>query len=496
MDHSISSESFLLTREDKITDVIIVLAGDRGQRTEKGVELWMQGYAPYIMVSGATVYRTITIAELMKRHAMELGVPESAIIVEPLADSTYDNAVYSKKLVAQYGMHSAIRGDDFVMDAMQVLEIISRDEDGKHQFKADIKNAASLASEMVAFANSDGGKILIGVCNDGCIAGLTRTDMSRLNQLISNAASQMIHPPINPKTENVMLPDGLVMVVTILPGISKPYMDNSGVIWVKSGADKRRVTSREEVQRMYQTSGLLHGDEIPVNGIPFSDLDLDYFRNFFEKEYGESLVEQIIPIEKLLTNMNLGRDGVFNTAGALLFAKSPQYRLPVFIVKAVSYPGNDIHVSEYLDSQDMTGKLEEIYKNSLAFMKRNLLRVQDGQSVNSLGRLEIPSIVLEELLVNALIHRDYFISAPIRIFIFSDRIEIISPGHLPNNLTIENIKNGNSNIRNPILASFATKVLPYRGLGNGIRRAVKVYPQIDFVDDREGNLFTVIIKRM
>jgi ATP-dependent DNA helicase RecG len=143
----------------------------------------------------------------------------------------------------------------------------------------------------------------------------------------------------------------------------------------------------------------------------------------------------------------------------------------------------------------MAGKLEDVYKDSLAFLKRNLLRVQDGQSVNSLGKLEIPSIVLEELLVNALIHRDYLISAPVRMFIFSDRVEIISPGHLPNNLTVENIKNGNSNIRNPILASFATKVLPYRGLGNGVRRALKLYPHIEFSNDKEGNLFKVVIQR-
>ena len=82
-------------------------------------------------------------------------------------------------------------------------------------------------------------------------------------------------------------------------------------------------------------------------------------------------------------------------------------------------------------------------------------------------------------MANALIHRDYFISAPVRIFLYSDRIEIVSPGHLPNFLTVENIKAGNSNIRNPILASFATKILPYRGLGSGIRRALKAYPDID-----------------
>jgi len=99
------------------------------------------------------------------------------------------------------------------------------------------------------------------------------------------------------------------------------------------------------------------------------------------------------------------------------------------------------------------------------------------------------------LLVNALIHRDYFISSPIKIFIFKNRIEIISPGHLPNNLTVENIKNGNSNIRNPILSSFATKILPYRGIGTGVQRALTEYPDIDFENDLDGNQFKVIIER-
>jgi len=95
----------------------------------------------------------------------------------------------------------------------------------------------------------------------------------------------------------------------------------------------------------------------------------------------------------------------------------------------------------------------------------------------------------------ALIHRDYFISAPIRVFVFRDRVEIISPGHLPNNLTVDNIKAGNSNARNPTLASHASHILPYRGIGSGIITALEKYPAIDFVDDRDGNLFKVILKR-
>ncbi len=116
--------------------------------------------------------------------------------------------------------------------------------------------------------------------------------------------------------------------------------------------------------------------------------------------------------------------------------------------------------------------------------------------MNAPGVPEISESVLEELLVNALVHRDYLVSAPIRLFIFDNRIEIISPGHLPNNLTLEKIRTGNSNIRNPILVSYVAKgLLPYHGLGSGIKRALAVWPNIDFVDDRDGCLFTATIHR-
>jgi len=350
-----------------------------------------------------------------------------------------------------------------------------------------------LAAEMVAFSNTQGGMLVIGVADDGSIAGLNRDDMGRLSNLVSNAASQQVKPPINPITENMALDDGLVMVVSIEPGIAKPYMDKNGVIWVKSGADKRKATAREEIQRMYQAAHLMHGDEIPVSNMRVDDVDERLFSAFYEQQFDELLDEQSLALPQLLQNLNLSKDGVLNIAGALLFGRNVQYRLPAFIVKCVSYPGNNIDESQYLDSQDVVGNVRAVFDDSLGFVLRHIKRVQAGQGVNSLGELAVPKVVFEELIANALIHRDYFVSAPIRIFVFTDRIEIISPGHLPNNLTIENIKSGNSNIRNPILASFATKLLPYRGLGSGILRAVKAYADITFEEDREGNTFKAII---
>ena len=246
---------------------------------------------------------------------------------------------------------------------------------------------------------------------------------------------------------------------------------------------------------MFQSAQLVHGDEIPILGTSITDVDVSCFRNFFRERFDVGFDDQDLSLPQVLSNMRLLNQGRLNVAGALLFAKDPAPLLPTFHIKGVSYPDNNIHESEYVDSADIVGRIGVQFEYALAFMLRNLRREQRGQSVNSTGVLEVPRIVLEELLANALLHRDYFVSAPIRIFIFDDRIELISPGHLPNNLTIANIRSGNSNIRNPILASYATKVLPYRGLGNGIIRATKEYPHIDFVDDREGNQFVAIIRR-
>ena len=135
------------------------------------------------------------------------------------------------------------------------------------------------------------------------------------------------------------------------------------------------------------------------------------------------------------------------------------------------------------------------FADALAFIMRNLRKVQAGQGVTR-GNAGDPALSLRGAIGHALAHRDYLVSAPIRLFIFDDRIEIISPGHLPNNLTVAKIRTGNSNIRNPILVSYIAKgLLPYRGLGSGIKRALEDWPEIDFSDDRDGCLFTATVHR-
>lgn len=381
------------------------------------------------------------------------------------------------------------------METTELIDLLSRGEDSRQQFKTDMNNADALAAEIVAFSNTAGGRIFIGVNDDGSVRGLSGADVARLNMLIANVASQVVRPAVNPLTENVPHPAGTVLVLSIAEGVNKPYMDKNGVIWVKNGSDKRRATSREELQRLFQQAGLVHADETPVAGLSAGDVDMPYFETFFEQQFGEPLAQHNQPLPQLLTNMNLMNQGQLNVAGGLLFAKSPHYALPAFIVKAVAFVGTQIEDERYIDSRDIAGKLADVFQQTLGFIVANTRAAQGEQGFNSQGQPEIPRIVWEELVANALIHRDYFVSAPIRVLVFADRVEIISPGHLPNNLTIENIKAGNSNMRNPILASFAAKLLPYRGLGSGLLRSLRAWPQIELIDDRAGNLFKAIVAR-
>ena len=383
------------------------------------------------------------------------------------------------------------------MDIEDLRKLISPGEDSSRQFKENIQNTESLAAEMAAFANSDGGKIFIGVADDGNIPGLSGEDVSRINQLISNAASQLIKSPLAVKTTNIVCEGGrLVIVLQVAKGMDKPYFDKNGVIWLKVGADKRRVNSKEELRRLFQISDQFHADELPTKA-SLGAIDKLRLRDFIRDTYDQSFPDMEPDQLQLLKNMNLAtEDDKLNLAGLLLFGEQPERYKPQFVVKAVCYPGKEIDVAEYVDTEDLTGPLPKIFAEGMAFVLRNLHKLQAGRGVNAPGKLEIPAAVFEELLVNALVHRDYLVSAPVRLFVFSDRIEIISPGHLPNNLTVAKIRTGNSNIRNPILASYVAKgILPYRGLGSGVKRALAAWPDIDFTDDRDGCLFTVKIHR-
>lgn len=367
--------------------------------------------------------------------------------------------------------------------------LLQQGDDVRHIFRADLQSEADLAVDIVALSNGQGGVIAIGVQPDGSRTGLTSDDTRRINHLIVDVA-KLVSPVTDVVPQTFALSDGVVVLVKIASGRDKPYMTD-GRIWIATKTGHRLITAREEIARLFQEAKVIYAEKQLVPGSTIEDLDVDAFDAYFEARFGESVEAQMDSRATLLEKLGLAQEEQLTVVGTLLFAKHPARRLPVFMVKAAVWPDIDLDDQVATVCQAITGKLSDVYRDTLRFVLDHLSRRQKASD----AQLAIPPIVFEALIANALIHRDYFVSAPIRVLIFADRVEIVSPGCLPNNLTVEKIKMGQTHVRNPMLATFASKMLPYRGIGSGIRRALKAYPHIDLIDDRSQNQFKVIIHR-
>lgn len=383
------------------------------------------------------------------------------------------------------------------MDAIELLDIVGSGETSRVQFKETLDNDDKIAAELIAMSNSKGGIILFGIKDrTGEICGLDYAKLQYIGNRIATIATDFVKPQVFVTTEVVPIATETdskkVLVVSIEEGIAKPYKDRNGVIWVKQGSDKRKLTDNNEQIRLFQQSSSLYVDEMIVPNTSIADIDSGKVEEYLRKIDEENID---LPRDQIYKNMNILKDFRLTLGGLLFFSKEPQKYRPAFGIKAVSYFGNEIEGDAYRDSKNIEGAIPELFEQGMAFFKSSLRQIQNGQNFNSTGVLEISSVALEELLQNALTHRDYSKNAPIRILIFDNRIELISPGALPNSLTVENIKMGNTVVRNNLLVTFCSKTMKYRGLGSGILRALKEQQNIELINDSEGEQFIVRIPR-
>ena len=384
------------------------------------------------------------------------------------------------------------------MTSEELLKKIRCGETSRVQFKQQFTTQKEIAADMVAFANCEGGELLFGVVDKtGEIVGLDYDTIQQTNRDLGNTANEQVRPTIYIQTDVTEVEGRKILVATIQRGRNKPYKDLAGHIWVKQGADKRRVTENSEILSLFQDAGQYQADAAPVADTSEKDIDTLALDSFFEKVYGKTISEFDVPRDQLLRNLHVtDNGGHLTTAGLLFFGKRPQQFKPMFVIKAVWFYGNSIAGTEYRDSRDIEGTIPEMFEQSMMWLKSCLRRTQDGQNFNSIGKLEIPEIVLEELLQNALVHIDLLKTAAIRLLVFDNRVEIVNPGCVMGGHTIEEVKLGNSFARNPLMANFGSKAMPYRGLGSGIPRVLAENCPVEFIDSKEGNQFTVCVGRL
>jgi ATP-dependent DNA helicase RecG len=362
------------------------------------------------------------------------------------------------------------------MDEFELREILLRGEDSEHQFKRELDTQDKLAAEIVAFLNSRGGRIFVGVDDDGTIAGVS----SAMDNLISNVCNDSLKPPCSVYTENVRTSDGLVIVITVPNGENKPYQDRKNQFWKKKGADKRKVTDRNELQRMFQDGHATYADLQPVRGATFADLDSKSLAAVFNStSKGIDLSEDDDEAVRQLEGVRLMKNGVPSRAALLLFGKNPGSFLPEITTMAIWFKGLERGGTEYRDSRRFEGTLPEQYEQGMSFLRAwNPLPQTEGSSFNQKSEPLVPEFVFQEILINALVHRDYFVPDSIKIYIFDDRIEIISPGCLPNSLTSSEALQGIGRERNPLLLRYAYELMHYRGARSGLMRVQKAYPSV------------------
>jgi ATP-dependent DNA helicase RecG len=203
-------------------------------------------------------------------------------------------------------------------------------------------------------------------------------------------------------------------------------------------------------------SELIFADELKSEAT-MTDFDEDFFRRRYKKYYNEEFQKLGIPLEQLLDNLKIAKNDRLTLAGLLLFGNNPERLRPQFGIKATYFAGDDVTFRDFVDKEEIDGKLIEQFKDGKAFIKRSLRRTQTSRNFNAPGVLEIPEEAFAEALANAIVHRNYYIRAPIQIYLFDNRVEIHSPGNLPNTITEENIKFGVHVERNPTILSLSRK---------------------------------------
>ena len=324
-----------------------------------------------------------------------------------------------------------------------------------------------IADELAAFANTDGGVVLCGITDSGDVQGMSREQMDVLERLLVEVCTDMITPPIRPVILRRETEEGSSFLLVEVPQGHTQH-DSPGGSYHRVGSSKRRMTSDERL-RLAQQRGqarFLWFDKQPVAGTGFGSLDESLWKPLLST-VGAADPESTLEKMGLLTSDENGRTRA-TVAGVLLCSRSPEEWLPNASIVATCYRGND-RTSGQIDAQTITGPLNRQITEAVAFAVRNM-RV--GAYKNP-ARTDLPQYseaVLFEAIVNAVVHRDYSIrGSRIRLSMFTDRVEINSPGGLPNNLTIDSMDVRQST-RNEALASIFGRI-PVRAVrGSGDRQ--------------------------
>jgi len=379
----------------------------------------------------------------------------------------------------------------------ELLEIISNGESSGVEFKRDDIRPEQLAKEIVALANFEGGRILLGVEDDGSITGLQR---EHSQEWVLNVFRDKVHPQLIPFYEEIEIgPDMRVAAVGIGRGISKPYVvrhNSREDIYIRLG-DRSEIASREQQLRLFESGGLLHVEVMPVAGSSFSNIDLErvkfYLHGIIEDpdipadEEKEKWIDRLLGLGFMAEDANGNR--VCSVGGLLCFGIHPRRYLRQAGIRLAVFSGTDKEYSALLDTVldgplvarwkiNESGEkvvvddgLIEVFAKQIApFITEEADTIDAGLRRDKHQRY--PREALREVVVNALAHRDWTQSVDIEVTVYEGRLEVVSPGKLQNSMTVKKMIDGQRSPRNPLIMDVLRDYGYVDSRGMGVRKKV------------------------
>ncbi len=378
-----------------------------------------------------------------------------------------------------------------------LTEIIQGGEDGAVEFKSAEFRNDSLAKEIVAFSNMAGGSIFIGIEDDGTVSGVP---VKGIEERVIGICRNLVEPSMIPEMYSHISPTGSkVLEVRISKGSFKPYkVKNSHRFYVRVGSVSIEPSTQELV-RLLQSGGVYHFEVTSLPGSSSADIDLLRFRTYCE-QYRKVEFDNTT-VDTLLANWQLtDSQGHCSITGALFFGKNITRFLPQAGIQLFCFQGND-RTGTILDQRELSELIPDSVDAAVKFVQAHSA-VKSFFPANSVRRVDVHEYELfavRELVVNAFCHRDWSVAGQkIRLSLFDDRLEIFSPGALPNTLSVANALSGVSYYRNPNIAQLCKDYELAEKAGRGLQKIFKNYresnlPAPEVINDP--GFFQVVLKK-
>ena len=368
--------------------------------------------------------------------------------------------------------------------ADEILRQLLAGEDSRTEFKrVDFKGRRILgpdrdnvAAGLVAFANAEGGTFFLGVDDCGTATGIPREKLDLVEQWVVNIATDLCDPPIRPVLRRAVVPgpsgDVMIVLAEIRRGLYV-HRTSRGRYHLRVGSTRRDLDPTELARLFQDRSREFVFDERRVFAATVDDLS----RTRLEAHFG---ISPTIPWPDLLRNTRVtirDRDEVDrpSVAGLLSFGRDPTDTLASAYIEAACYGGTRLSSDDLVRAERLGGPVSDQIDAGIAFVMHFMRAGRDGTEDDAYD-IE----VVDEAVVNAVAHRDYSVSgSKIRLFLFADRLELYSPGKLPNGITIEQMPY-RTFTRNQLLVSFLSKMRSKRtgrvfleSRGEGVRKILE-----------------------